>query len=543
MNRMRRKNLRSMRGMLPGSGNPGPPIQRIPEGRPGLVPEGRPQLPGLPFKDFPEGRPGLAPPGFSPPSRRPPFIPEQPNMPPGAVDQRFFNSQEYKNFMSGPQRGTADMYDSRYFGSMGSGSLGRQQESVYEDYLRRTGQDDLIQGNPGRPGLVPGPGTPGLAPPSISPPFIPPVGYPPFLPAVGQTDVEGGPTAYKAGLDTARNTELLHQASGLGSLFPVQQQAEKNPRLFKGGGSVGGGSVGGGGGEARSLALSRAHANSAARAADQRRADTSIRHAQVKAAEESARARQAKSLEAARVSELANATVKAAQEKAAKAALTRSLTAAPAVAAAPTSMYSNLVTNMLSAPTEQAKAANAANAAALLSPAAAHLEAARARFAKTRGLKAAIDQVSKPPSKVASVLASLFGTVAPLGLGLLASAPISYLHHKRNKELDAIANDYSAYLGDLASVLTDKEKSGFLNALSNLGLSFDPSTYEGKGGLGEDSWGPDTDVLLIPKPPGGGLATLPQSPSNTTQQVPTPFSPGLSVTIGNPLVPTIFPLS
>ena len=288
------------------------------------------------------------------------------------------------------------------------------------------------------------------------------------------------------------------QSSGLGSLFPVQQlrgggsvggrysQGLPLQRFYSGGSvggpqsgvegrgtqnSFGGSNVGGSIGEARSLALSRAHANSAARAADQRRADTSIRHAQVKAAEESARARQA------------------------------------------------------------------------LSPAAAHLEAARARFAKTRGLKAAIDQVSKPPSKVASVLTSLLGFLAPAPIGLLASAPIHALHNKRNKELDAIAQEYSADLGDVASVLTGNEKSGILNALSNLGLSFRPSTYEGKGGLGEDSWGPDTDVLLLPKPPGGGLATLPQSPSNTTQQVPIPFSPGLSVTIGNPLVPTIFPLS
>ena len=305
------------------------------------------------------------------------------------------------------------------------------------------------------------------------------------------------------------------QSSGLGSLFPVQQlrgggsvggrysQGLPLQRFYSGGSvggpqsgvegrgtqnSFGGSNVGGSIGEARSLALSRAHANSAARAADQRRADTSIRHAQVKAAEESARARQAKSLEAS---------------------------------------YN----------------AAAAEAAAALSPAAAHLEAARARFAKTRGLKAAIDQVSKPPSKVASVLTSLLGFLAPAPIGLLASAPIHALHNKRNKELDAIAQEYSADLGDVASVLTGNEKSGILNALSNLGLSFRPSTYEGKGGLGEDSWGPDTDVLLLPKPPGGGLATLPQSPSNTTQQVPIPFSPGLSVTIGNPLVPTIFPLS
>ena len=322
------------------------------------------------------------------------------------------------------------------------------------------------------------------------------------------------------------------QSSGLGSLFPVQQlrgggsvggrysQGLPMQKFYSGGSvggpqsgvegrgtqnSFGGSNVGGSIGEARSLALSRAHANSAARAADQRRADTSIRHAQVKAAEESARARQAKSFRTVR-----NLAKKRAAQEASY------------------------------------NAAAAAEAAAPLSPAAAHLEAARARFAKTRGLKAAIDQVSEPPSKVASVLTSLLGFLAPAPIGLLASAPIHALHNKRNKELAAIAQEYSADLGDLASVLTNKEKSGFLNALSNLGLSFDPSTYEGRqGNLGEGpiSSGPGSQVDLLPKPPGGGLATLPQSPSNTTQQVPIPFSPGLSVTIGNPLVPTIFPLS
>ena len=60
------------------------------------------------------------------------------------IDQGFFDSQEYLDFMSKPQMGTQDMFMSRYFGQMGSGSLGRTQEKVYEDYLRRTGQTDKI---------------------------------------------------------------------------------------------------------------------------------------------------------------------------------------------------------------------------------------------------------------------------------------------------------------------------------------------------------------------------------------------------------------
>lgn len=63
------------------------------------------------------------------------------------IDQGFFDSQEYLDFMSKPQMGTSDMYMSRYFGQMGSGSLGGMQEKAYEDYLNRTGQTDLIRAN------------------------------------------------------------------------------------------------------------------------------------------------------------------------------------------------------------------------------------------------------------------------------------------------------------------------------------------------------------------------------------------------------------
>ena len=74
-----------------------------------------------------------------------PNEPMQPAVP--DIDQGFFDSQEYLDFMSKPQMGTSDMYMSRYFGQMGSGSLGGMQEKAYEDYLNRTGQTDLIRAN------------------------------------------------------------------------------------------------------------------------------------------------------------------------------------------------------------------------------------------------------------------------------------------------------------------------------------------------------------------------------------------------------------
>ena len=53
------------------------------------------------------------------------------------VDQGFYNSQEYRDFQNNPNNrvGSADMYDSPYFGSMGSGSLGQAQDRAYEAYL------------------------------------------------------------------------------------------------------------------------------------------------------------------------------------------------------------------------------------------------------------------------------------------------------------------------------------------------------------------------------------------------------------------------
>ena len=59
------------------------------------------------------------------------------------VDQGFYESDAYKNFQNDPgnQQGTRDMYDSPYFGSMGSGSVGRAQDRAYEEYLATQNTD------------------------------------------------------------------------------------------------------------------------------------------------------------------------------------------------------------------------------------------------------------------------------------------------------------------------------------------------------------------------------------------------------------------
>jgi type II secretory pathway pseudopilin PulG len=60
------------------------------------------------------------------------------------IDPGFFDSEEYTQSQQGPQ--TMDMgYASDYgFGSGLSSSRGRAQDQAYEDYLKRTGQGDMI---------------------------------------------------------------------------------------------------------------------------------------------------------------------------------------------------------------------------------------------------------------------------------------------------------------------------------------------------------------------------------------------------------------
>ena len=270
--------------------------------------------------------------------------------------------------------------------------------------------------------------------------------------------------------------------------------------------------------------------------------------------------------EAARVSELANATVKAAQEKTAEAALTRSLTAAPTVAAAltrsltaaptvaaaPKSMYSDLVTNMLSAPTAPAVAATPKSMYSdlvtnMLSAPTEQAKAANA-YVGLPEILAFNQQLNELPDNTNTL--TRLASFLPMPLGLIATAYNTWADIDKFAKTEKLAQQFeNTPYADTAQRLSDAKKSGLLGAISRLG--FAPSTFEGKGGLGEGtiSSGPRPQVDLLSKPPGGGLATLPQSPSNVPpsannlQQVPIPGAPGFSVTIGNPLVPTIFPLS
>jgi len=59
------------------------------------------------------------------------------------VDQGFYNSQEYRDFQNNPGNrvGTTDMYDSPFFGSMGSSSVGKAQDRAYEAYLATKNTD------------------------------------------------------------------------------------------------------------------------------------------------------------------------------------------------------------------------------------------------------------------------------------------------------------------------------------------------------------------------------------------------------------------
>ena len=63
------------------------------------------------------------------------FKPGKPVEPRPDIDQAFYNSPEYADFKKNNTMGSQDMYDSPYFGSMGSGSMGRAQDKAYETYL------------------------------------------------------------------------------------------------------------------------------------------------------------------------------------------------------------------------------------------------------------------------------------------------------------------------------------------------------------------------------------------------------------------------
>jgi hypothetical protein len=72
---------------------------------------------------------------------QPAFVP-----PTVGTDSPYYSSPEYRAYIeknSGPLGpiGTADMYDSPYFGTVGSGSLGKQNDRAYESYLGRLTQE------------------------------------------------------------------------------------------------------------------------------------------------------------------------------------------------------------------------------------------------------------------------------------------------------------------------------------------------------------------------------------------------------------------
>ena len=62
------------------------------------------------------------------------------------ADNPYYESPEYRAYVKantgmGGMIGTADMYDSPYFGTVGSGSLGKQNDRAYESYLGRLAQE------------------------------------------------------------------------------------------------------------------------------------------------------------------------------------------------------------------------------------------------------------------------------------------------------------------------------------------------------------------------------------------------------------------
>ena len=63
------------------------------------------------------------------------------------IDQGFFDSPEFEHFKrSGGGAGTRDVRFSPYFGKQGSGSVGGEQDEIYESYLNRVGNTGYLEG-------------------------------------------------------------------------------------------------------------------------------------------------------------------------------------------------------------------------------------------------------------------------------------------------------------------------------------------------------------------------------------------------------------
>jgi hypothetical protein len=116
-------------------------------------------------------------------------------LPTVATDSPYYQSPEYKAYLAANSDpfgtiGTADMYDSPYFGTVGSGSLGKQNDKAYESYLARVAQESRVA--PPVEVIAPPyvPYTPPPAPPLYTPPEASvPVGgtAPPYTPPVADT--------------------------------------------------------------------------------------------------------------------------------------------------------------------------------------------------------------------------------------------------------------------------------------------------------------------------------------------------------------------
>jgi hypothetical protein len=75
------------------------------------------------------------------------------NKQPVKSNDPFYQSAEYKAFLndSANREQTMDMYNSPYFGSVSSGSVGRDMDRAYEQYLNNTRANPASDGNPGSP--------------------------------------------------------------------------------------------------------------------------------------------------------------------------------------------------------------------------------------------------------------------------------------------------------------------------------------------------------------------------------------------------------
>ena len=63
------------------------------------------------------------------------------------IDQGFFDSPEFEHFRrAGGGAGTRDIRFSPYFGKQGSGSVGGEQDKIYESYLNRVGNTGYLEG-------------------------------------------------------------------------------------------------------------------------------------------------------------------------------------------------------------------------------------------------------------------------------------------------------------------------------------------------------------------------------------------------------------